>query len=145
MTKQYSVKYPTRRWPIAVWYNILNLAGINSWILYKEVNNSNISRREFLIKLVEEIFESLDSDTSYINKTIKIVEKDLCYWRNKLPSTSQSTSITSNNSNDSFLSSMSPTLNKKRKSFGCQTKLCNNNRSINSCSQCSRSCCGQCC
>ena len=25
MTKQYSVKYPTRRWPIAIWYNILNV------------------------------------------------------------------------------------------------------------------------
>ena len=56
MAKHNSVKSPTRRWPIQVWYNILNLSGINSWILYKNVNrNTKKSRREFLLELVEEI------------------------------------------------------------------------------------------
>jgi len=39
MSKFYSVKYPTRRWPVQVWSNILNMASINSWILYKSMFN----------------------------------------------------------------------------------------------------------
>ncbi|XP_043506207.1 uncharacterized protein LOC122526717, partial [Polistes fuscatus] len=40
MAKKYSVKSGSRRWPLQVFYNILDLAGINSWILYKETTDS---------------------------------------------------------------------------------------------------------
>jgi hypothetical protein len=45
MSRQYSVSAATRRWPVSVFYNILNLAAINSWVLFKTINNSQISRR----------------------------------------------------------------------------------------------------
>ena len=35
MTCQYSVKACTHQWPVAVFYNILDLAYINTFILYK--------------------------------------------------------------------------------------------------------------
>ncbi len=55
MTRTYNVKVPTRRWPMQVFFNILNLTIINSWILFKETLNSKISRRTFIIMLIEDI------------------------------------------------------------------------------------------
>ena len=37
MARKYSVKASGRRRPVHVFYNVLDLAAINSWILYKEV------------------------------------------------------------------------------------------------------------
>lgn len=61
MTRLYSSKAQTRRWPVHVFFNILNIAVINSWVLYKEVNNSNIPRRNFIVQLVEELLEQTES------------------------------------------------------------------------------------
>ncbi|KAF7641447.1 hypothetical protein LDENG_00281000 [Lucifuga dentata] len=47
MARKYSVKVPTRRWPVAVFYNILDLAAINASILFKKCMNERISRRIF--------------------------------------------------------------------------------------------------
>ena len=38
-----------------VLFNILDLAGINSWILYREVTKENLTGREFLFKLPQEL------------------------------------------------------------------------------------------
>jgi hypothetical protein len=38
-----------------VLFNILDIAAINSWILYKETTLEAISRRQFTMKLVEEL------------------------------------------------------------------------------------------
>ena len=38
MARQYSVKAGTLRWPVAVFYNILDLAGTNAFVLYKKTN-----------------------------------------------------------------------------------------------------------
>ena len=35
MVRKYPIKASSRRWPVQVFYNILDLAAINSWILYK--------------------------------------------------------------------------------------------------------------
>ena len=45
MTKKYSVKAASRRWPVHVFYNVIDLAIINSTVLYKEKCKSKISRR----------------------------------------------------------------------------------------------------
>ncbi|XP_034735679.1 uncharacterized protein LOC117949486, partial [Etheostoma cragini] len=55
MAKAYSVKGCTQRWPVAVSYNILDLAGINAHVLYKECTSSKIPRRKFLLQLAEEL------------------------------------------------------------------------------------------
>lgn len=55
MARLYSVRASSRRWPVQVFYNILDLAAINAWVLYKECNVSKISRREFILKLSEEL------------------------------------------------------------------------------------------
>lgn len=55
MARKYTVKAGSRRWPLQVFYNILDLAGINAWILYKETTGENISRKDFLFQLSEEL------------------------------------------------------------------------------------------
>ena len=55
MTRLYSVKAASRRWPVHVFYNVVDMALINSWILYKQVFQSSISRREFIQRAAEEL------------------------------------------------------------------------------------------
>ncbi|KAJ8271033.1 hypothetical protein GJAV_G00122010 [Gymnothorax javanicus] len=55
MARQYSVKGGTRRWPVAAFYNVLDLAAINAWVLYRQCMNENISRREFMLQLAQEL------------------------------------------------------------------------------------------
>lgn len=55
MARFYTVKFGSRRWPMHVLFNILDLAGVNAWIIYKSVTQSNLSRRDFLIRLAEEL------------------------------------------------------------------------------------------
>lgn len=55
MAKKYSVKAASRRWPVQVFFNILDLAGINSFILYKKMSGTNIKRRNFILNLASEL------------------------------------------------------------------------------------------
>ena len=55
MTRKYSVKAASRRWPIHVFYNVIDLALINSWILFSYICKSNISRRKFIQRVAEEL------------------------------------------------------------------------------------------
>ncbi|GFX44620.1 DDE_Tnp_1_7 domain-containing protein [Trichonephila clavipes] len=55
MARKYSVKAGSRRWPVHVFYNILDLTGINPWILYKEVTGKKLMRRKYLHQLNEEL------------------------------------------------------------------------------------------
>ena len=55
MTRLYSVKTACRRWPVHVFYNLVDMALIKSWILYKQVFQSSISRREFIQWVAEEV------------------------------------------------------------------------------------------
>ena len=38
---------------LAVWTNILNIAALNSWIVYKKASGRKISRRNFILQLIE--------------------------------------------------------------------------------------------
>lgn len=55
MARKYSIKAGCFRWPLQVFYNILDLAAINAWILYKECTGSKISRKEFIFSLADEL------------------------------------------------------------------------------------------
>ena len=62
MARKYSVKSKSRRWPLQVFFNILDLAGINAWILYKETTGSLISRQNFLFQLGEELISEYQKE-----------------------------------------------------------------------------------
>lgn len=55
MGRKYTVRAGTRRWPVHVFYNILDLAAINSWIIFKKVTGKKITRRNYILKLAEEL------------------------------------------------------------------------------------------
>ena len=55
MTRLYSVKAASKRWPVQLFYNVVDMALINSWILYKQVCQSSIIRREFIQRVAEEL------------------------------------------------------------------------------------------
>ena len=55
MTRKCNVKSKSCRWPLQVFFNILDLAGINAWVLYKETTSENISRQDFLFQLASEL------------------------------------------------------------------------------------------
>ena len=58
MTQQYTLKVSTRLWPEGVFYNILDLACINAYMLYKKKTGDAISRRNFICQLATELREA---------------------------------------------------------------------------------------
>lgn len=60
MCAQYNVaRNTTRRWPLAIFFNILNVCGINAFAIYKFNNgyNHNTSRRSFICTLAQELIK----------------------------------------------------------------------------------------
>ena len=60
MTRKYSVK--SQRCSVQIFFNILDLSGINSWVLYRETIGEQISRQEFLFQLSEEHVEDFQNE-----------------------------------------------------------------------------------
>ena len=58
MARQCTVKAGTRWWPVAVFYNILDLACINTFLLYKKKIADAIFRRNFMFQLPTEVREA---------------------------------------------------------------------------------------
>jgi hypothetical protein len=57
MARRYSTRAAARRWPVHVFYNILDLAAINAWIIYRGVTGEKMSRHAFLHQLAEKLRE----------------------------------------------------------------------------------------
>ncbi|KAI4794052.1 hypothetical protein KUCAC02_032318, partial [Chaenocephalus aceratus] len=55
MTRQYSVKGGMRRWPVAVFYNVLDLDAINAWVLRSCMSQEDTPRRDFTLQLAHEL------------------------------------------------------------------------------------------
>jgi hypothetical protein len=55
MTRLYTTKAQTRRWPMHVFYNLLDIGGINAWRLYTQVTNEKIKRSDFLLALGQQL------------------------------------------------------------------------------------------
>ena len=53
MSKLYSVKAASRRWPVHIFYNVIDMVLINSYVIYKAVCKSIISRKVYVKKYVK--------------------------------------------------------------------------------------------
>lgn len=92
MARQYSTRSGTRRWPVHVFQNILDFSAINAWVCYKETTKSNISRRNFILKLVEELksnftrskrpAQGLSSSDSEEEPVLRPQKRRQCYIKN---------------------------------------------------------------
>ena len=57
MARRYSTRAAEHHLPVHVFYNILDLAAINAWIIYRGVTEEKTSRHAFLRQLAEELWE----------------------------------------------------------------------------------------
>ena len=53
MARQYTTHSASRRWPLAVWTNVLDIAALNAWIIFRKTTGNKVSRRDFILDLIE--------------------------------------------------------------------------------------------
>ena len=53
MARYHTCKSATRRWPVAIFFNTIDSVRVNAYIVYLEVTNQSMSRREFLLLLIK--------------------------------------------------------------------------------------------
>ena len=76
MSRCYSVKAGSRHRPIHVFYNVIDMALINSWIIYKHVCNSSINCRMFIQRASEELTGALQT-IGYKLKAMQLLQSVL--------------------------------------------------------------------
>uniref|UniRef100_A0AAV2KAC5 PiggyBac transposable element-derived protein domain-containing protein n=1 Tax=Knipowitschia caucasica TaxID=637954 RepID=A0AAV2KAC5_KNICA len=55
MLREYSVRSGTRRWPVAVFYNMIDMAALNAHVLYQACTGKQERRVKFLVELAREL------------------------------------------------------------------------------------------
>uniref|UniRef100_A0A3P9KF94 PiggyBac transposable element-derived protein domain-containing protein n=1 Tax=Oryzias latipes TaxID=8090 RepID=A0A3P9KF94_ORYLA len=55
MVREYSVRSGTRRWPVGVFYNMIDIAGLNAYVLYQACTGVKERRVDFLVELASEL------------------------------------------------------------------------------------------
>lgn len=87
MCRKMTTKAATSRWPLAVFCNIMDLTGINAWILYKKALNNNITRRAFLKQLSDELTQEAVEKKLHggvgcqMTHSQPIVHVDVPFWK----------------------------------------------------------------
>ena len=121
-----AIRGNTRRWTVQIFFLLVNVAVHNAWILYKIVNESEMSKRSFILKLTDEVLD------------LPVEQYELKFEAQESP--------TGDGGETASYSSL-----KKRKSSGkrggmkaCQIRHCNNNKAIDLCYKCKKACCGSC-
>jgi hypothetical protein len=66
MCRQLSTKAGSRCWPLAVFFNILDIAGVNAWIIFRKATGSRISRHRFLLSVSQELLKEENAVTDPI-------------------------------------------------------------------------------
>ena len=115
MARKYSMKASCSRWPIHVFYNILDLAAINAWVLFKESTGKTISRKQFILQLAEELRKPFLLERPRPSRTLTALADDEGSY-----------------SSDSM----------KRRH--CQVARCKGNKAFVSCASCGKAVCGKC-
>ena len=60
MARYHTSKSSTKRWPVAVFFNILDCACINAYIIYCLTTKLKLSRRQFILELIKELCKPKD-------------------------------------------------------------------------------------
>nr|CAH7758960.1 unnamed protein product [Callosobruchus chinensis] len=68
-TRNYNCARNTRRWPMVILYSLLNIAGINSLIIFSSNNPSeDLVRRKFLMQLVRQLVRNRKQEAAGISQ-----------------------------------------------------------------------------
>ena len=62
MVRLYTTHAASRRWPMPEWMSILDIAEVNSWILFRKATGNQISCRAFILQLYEELTSAYASN-----------------------------------------------------------------------------------
>lgn len=144
MAKKYSTKAASRRWPVQVFYNILDLAAINAWIIHKNVTGKNKPRFNFLLELADRLrlpYVQEKQNSAPAPQSQRKVSKRTGTRTSSAASfnTVQSRKGSKKNGNQPSKDSKIPA---KRRH--CQIKKCNNKSSGKVCFDCNKFICGKC-
>ena len=71
MARLYTTRSAGRKWPVAVWGNILDIAAINSYVLYKKITSNRITLRQFILILVENLLDKPQPCPSNSNRHLR--------------------------------------------------------------------------
>ena len=118
MARHHTGKSSTRRWPVAVFFNILDCACINAYIIYCLTTKLKLSRRQFVLELIKELCKPKDGVGSIPPS----------------PAVDHIVSIT--------LLGTSGLAHQARKRKECQFVACRN-KSSSFCQNCGKVCCGK--
>lgn len=58
MVREYTVRRGTRRWPVAVFYNMIDMAALNAHVLYQACTGTQERRVDFLVEFARELANS---------------------------------------------------------------------------------------
>uniref|UniRef100_A0A3P9KCK2 PiggyBac transposable element-derived protein domain-containing protein n=1 Tax=Oryzias latipes TaxID=8090 RepID=A0A3P9KCK2_ORYLA len=58
MVREYSVRSGTRRWPVGVFYNMIDIAALNAYVLYQACTGVKERRVDFLVELASELAQA---------------------------------------------------------------------------------------
>lgn len=64
----YSSSRKTRRWPMAIFYRILDLAGTNAFVLYESCPGAKLRRGDFILSLARELVLPILKERVYNNR-----------------------------------------------------------------------------
>lgn len=93
MTRSSSVKSGVRRWPLAMFFNVVDFAAITVFILFRKVTGRKLSRRQFLKEMVDELVSAVTPAALTLHPFGDILEsssKNRCgchQCHNKIPDT----------------------------------------------------------
>ena len=79
MARLYTTRSASRRWPLAVWGNILNIAAINACAIYTKSTGIQLSRRKFMLELIEHLRHQQQENSSPITLTFGLRKRKKCY------------------------------------------------------------------
>ena len=115
MARCHTCKSSSKRWSVAVFFDILDCACINSFIIYSLVTKTKLTRRQFLLELIKELLKSKDGMDSSAPRRVPT----------EIPSTSNPVEV-----------------QRRRKRRECQFTPCDN-KSVSSWQNCVKVCCSK--
>uniref|UniRef100_A0A8C5DVD5 PiggyBac transposable element-derived protein domain-containing protein n=10 Tax=Gouania willdenowi TaxID=441366 RepID=A0A8C5DVD5_GOUWI len=71
MVREYSVRTGTRRWPVAVFYNMIDMAALNAHLLYQACTGVQERRVDFLVQLARELANSHVSEKKALKEQLR--------------------------------------------------------------------------
>ncbi|KAF2893121.1 hypothetical protein ILUMI_13052 [Ignelater luminosus] len=89
LVRKYTVKRQTRRWPVTVFYNMIDISALNAYLIWCHLTKDwrikkGYKRREFLMQLRKELVvtgrstEKASTSQSYPQETQKL-KRDRCW------------------------------------------------------------------